>query len=103
MGMRFTSMSVLISEAVPSARGTMNAVNSTFFNMGLLVGSFAGGLIVDSIGFPGLVLLVVLGHAASMLILSVFLVERRDAVDLSDELVPSPARPLVPTEAPAPD
>jgi predicted MFS family arabinose efflux permease len=75
MGMRFTSMSVVISEAVPTARGTMNALNSTFFNIGILLAASVGGLVVDSIGFEGLAVLVIVGHLASIVVLGLFLEE----------------------------
>lgn len=76
MGMRFTSMSVVISEAVPTARGTMNALNSAFFNIGILGGALLGGLLVDTVGFAGISLLVLIGHVGSILVLARYLQER---------------------------
>jgi predicted MFS family arabinose efflux permease len=89
MGMRFVSMSALISEAVPTARGTMNAMNSAFFNVGIMFGAFGGGQIVEQIGFPALGVLCALAHVASIGILGLFLVEARGDSE------PAPERPSV--------
>jgi predicted MFS family arabinose efflux permease len=76
MGMRFTSASTIISEAVPTARGTMNAVNAAFFNAGMVVGAFLGGVIVESAGYEPLGLLMLASAAMSALLVALFVAEK---------------------------
>jgi len=77
MGMRFTSASVIISEAVPTARGTMNALNATFFNAGTVAGAFVGGLIVEGAGYEPLGALMLASAVASAALVVLFVEERR--------------------------
>jgi len=75
MGMRFTSASTIISEAVPSARGTMNALNAAAFNAGTVLAAFLGGVIVESSGYELLGLLTLAGAATSAALVALFVVE----------------------------
>jgi len=76
MGMRFTSASMIISEAVPTARGTMNALNAPFFNAGTVAGSFLGGLIVEGAGYEPLGALMLASALASAALVVLFVEER---------------------------
>ena len=76
MGMRFTSASTIISEAVPTARGTMNALNAAFFNAGMVAGSFLGGVIVESAGYEPLGLLMLVSAATSAALVALFVAEK---------------------------
>jgi len=75
MGMRFTSASTVISEAVPSARGTMNALNVSAFNTGTVLGTFLGGLVVESIGYEPLGVMMILGAVGSAALIALFVNE----------------------------
>jgi len=90
MGMRFTSASTIISEAVPSARGTMNALNAAFFNVGTVLGAFLGGMIVESGGYEPLGLLTLAGAVVSAALVALFVVE----VDAGDEEEPAHPEPV---------
>jgi putative MFS transporter len=76
MGMRFTSASTIISEAVPTARGTMNAVNAAFFNAGMVLGAFLGGVVVEGAGYAPLGLLMLASAATSAALVALFVAER---------------------------
>jgi predicted MFS family arabinose efflux permease len=75
MGMRFTSASTIISEAVPSARGTMNALNTASFNAGTVIGALAGGVIVERSGYEPLGLMMLAGAVTSAALVMLFVVE----------------------------
>jgi DHA1 family inner membrane transport protein len=75
MGMRFTSASTIISEAVPTARGTMNALNAAFFNAGTVIGAFVGGLIVENSGYEPLGPMMLAGAIGSAALVWLFVVE----------------------------
>ena len=75
MGMRFTSASTIISEAVPSARGTMNALNAASFNAGTVLGAFGGGLLVESVGYEPLGLMMLGGAVVSAGLIALFVDE----------------------------
>jgi DHA1 family inner membrane transport protein len=75
MGMRFTSASTIISEAVPSARGTMNALNAAFFNAGTVIGAFLGGVIVEGNGYEPLGPMMLAGAIISAALVVLFVVE----------------------------
>lgn len=77
MGMRFTAASAIISEAVPEARATMNSVNQSCFNLGVMLGSFLGGLIVESVGYSHIALMTVVGTFVSAGLITFFVVEHR--------------------------
>ncbi len=75
MGMRFTSASTIISEAVPSARGTMNALNTASFNAGTVLGAYFGGVVVEGAGYEPLGLLMLAGAIVSAALIALFVVE----------------------------
>lgn len=79
MGMRFTSASVIISEAVPDARATMQAVNQSAFNAGVVLGSFGGGQVSESFGYSHISLMTLVGALLSATLIIRFVVENRDA------------------------
>jgi multidrug resistance protein len=54
-GMRFVSGNALVSELVPSARGTLMAMNASSFDFGSLIGASLGSFILASSGDYGLV------------------------------------------------
>lgn len=91
MGMRFTSANTLISEVVPSARGTMNAMNATFFSVGLVAGSFGGGIIAEQAGYEALGVLSALGSGVSALLLRLFLVEDQPNPEGGPRVIPLPS------------
>ena len=78
MGVRFTSASVIISEAVPKARATMQAINQSAFNTGMSLGSFFGGQVVESWGYSHLALMTLVGALCSAAIITRFVIETRD-------------------------
>ena len=80
MGMRFTSASTIISEAVPSARGTMNALNTASFNAGTVIGAFAGGVIVETRGFEPLGPMMLVGAVMSSALVTFFVAEGPESV-----------------------
>ncbi len=79
IGLRYTSASVITSEAVPSARGTMNAINVAFWGAGTVVGTYLAGIVVETIGFEALGLTTAAGCLASALILGFMLAEHKDS------------------------
>jgi len=83
MGMRFTSASTIVSEAVPSARGTMNALNAASFNAGTVLGAYLGGTLVESVGYEPLGLAMLAGAAVSAALIWLFVVEA-DAAESAD-------------------
>ncbi len=82
MAMRFTSFSMLISEAVPSARGTMNAMNSTFWATGTVIGAYVGGMLVETYGFGALGVLTAVGSVCSAMVLGRFFPTDKPALRL---------------------
>jgi DHA1 family inner membrane transport protein len=81
MGMRVTSANTLLSEAAPSARGTINALNGSFFSAGMVIGVAAGGLFIESAGYAAVGVAAAVGQLASALILAVFFEERPQRAD----------------------
>jgi predicted MFS family arabinose efflux permease len=77
MGMRFTSASAIISEAVPGARATMNSVNQSCFNLGVMGGSVLGGIVVEQAGYSHVSLMTVAGSIVSALLITFLVVEHR--------------------------
>jgi AAHS family 4-hydroxybenzoate transporter-like MFS transporter len=75
MGMRFTSASTIISEAVPSSRGTMNALNTAAFNGGTVIGAYFGSVVVESAGYEPLGILMLAGAIVSAALIALFVVE----------------------------
>ncbi|MSQ24404.1 MAG: MFS transporter [Chloroflexi bacterium] len=80
MGMRFTAASAIISEVVPGARATMQAINQSSFNSGVMLGSFLGGIIVEQYGYNHVALLTVVGALTSASLVARFVVEHRGTV-----------------------
>lgn len=91
MGMRFTSASTIISEAVPTARATMNAANQSVFSVGSMLGPLLGGLIVETAGYGALSLLTAAGCVVSASVVALFVVEHRPHGEVE---LPTPAFPL---------
>jgi predicted MFS family arabinose efflux permease len=54
----------------------MNAVNAAFFNAGMVVGAFLGGVIVESAGYEPLGLLMLASAAMSALLVALFVAEK---------------------------
>lgn len=77
MGMRFTAASAIISEAVPTARATMQALNQSSFNTGVMGGSFLGGIVVETVGYSHVALMTVAGAILSAGLIALFVVEHR--------------------------
>jgi predicted MFS family arabinose efflux permease len=85
MGMRFTSASAIISEAVPGARATMNSLNQSCFNLGVMVGSSLGGVVVESVGYSAVSLMTVVGSIISALLITFFVTEHRPSGQVLQE------------------
>jgi predicted MFS family arabinose efflux permease len=47
-GIRFTAGNALATEQVPTARGTMMAMNSSAIQLGSVLGTLAGGILIDA-------------------------------------------------------
>jgi predicted MFS family arabinose efflux permease len=69
-GLRATGSSTLALDQLPEQPGAMMAARTGAVQIGYLVGAFVGGVIVDSSGFGGLGLLMIVGMAASALVMS---------------------------------
>lgn len=79
MGARFTSAGTMISEAVPTARATMNALNMTCFQCGAVVGAGLGGLLVEMAGYEALGTLMLAASIAAAALVSLFVQEQPSA------------------------
>lgn len=77
MGMRFTSASTVISEAVPQARATMSAFNMAAFNGGTTLGAFLGSIVVEQAGYSALTLLTAAGCVVSGAVVGAFVKDQR--------------------------
>ena len=51
--MRFVSGNALLSELIPSARGTFMAMNSSTMEVGSMVGAALGGIVLGTMGGYG--------------------------------------------------
>jgi predicted MFS family arabinose efflux permease len=76
MGMRMSANSALMTEQVPSARGTMLAVASSLQSFGVVIGALLGGLIIDRAGFGMLGIVCLTIAIISALFMIVFVQER---------------------------
>jgi len=79
IGLRYTSMSVIISEAVPTARGTINAINVAFWGSGTVVGTTLAGIIVEGPGFGMLGLVTAASCLTSGVLLGFMLEEHEES------------------------
>ncbi|MGH2499498.1 MAG: MFS transporter [Candidatus Limnocylindria bacterium] len=85
IGARFATNTVLLSEQVPQARGTMLAVSSSVVSLGIVAGASLGGVLVDTLGFWALGAFCLALALLSALIVWLFVTE--EPMDL--ELAPS--------------
>jgi predicted MFS family arabinose efflux permease len=69
-GLRATGSSTLALDQLPDKPGAMMAARTGAVQIGYLVGAFIGGVIVDSSGFGGLGVFMVVGMAASALVMA---------------------------------
>jgi predicted MFS family arabinose efflux permease len=69
-GLRATGSSTLALDQLPENPGAMMAARTGAVQIGYLIGAFVGGVIVDTSGFGGLGVLMILGMAASALVMS---------------------------------
>lgn len=95
MGMRFTAASAIISEAVPTARATMQAVNQSSFNVGVMGGAFLGGLVVENFGYAHVALMTVAGAVVSAGLIGLFVVEYQPASEEDEAAAEAASVPLV--------
>jgi multidrug resistance protein len=75
-GARFATNTAMLSELAPEARGTMMAVNSSIVSLGIVIGTTAGGVIVDAAGFGAVGVMSFAAAIASGLIVWRFVTER---------------------------
>jgi predicted MFS family arabinose efflux permease len=69
-GLRATGSSTLALDQLPEKPGAMMAARTGAVQIGYLIGAFLGGVIVDSAGFDGLGVLMVVGMAASAAVMA---------------------------------
>jgi predicted MFS family arabinose efflux permease len=69
-GLRAAGSSTLALDQLPGKPGAMMAARTGAVQIGYLVGASVGGVIVDSSGFGGLGLFMIVGMAASALVMS---------------------------------
>ncbi|HYY53899.1 MAG TPA: MFS transporter [Candidatus Dormibacteraeota bacterium] len=75
-GARFATNTAMLSELAPNARGTMMAVNSSIVSVGIVLGTTAGGIIVDAAGFGALGAMSFAAGTASAFVVWRFVTER---------------------------
>ena len=84
IGARFATNTALLGEQVPEARGTMLAVTSSVISVGIVLGAFLGGVLIDGPGFPALgVVCAVVGFASALIVV---LFVREEPMDLEGQL-----------------
>lgn len=69
-GLRAAGSSTLALDQLPDKPGAMMAARTGAVQIGYLIGAFVGGLIIDSTGFGGLGVFMVVGMAASALVMA---------------------------------
>lgn len=69
-GLRATGSSTLALDQLPEKPGAMMAARTGAVQIGYLIGAFTGGVIVDASGFGGLGVFMVVGMAASALVMA---------------------------------
>lgn len=80
IGARFATNTALLGEQVPAARGTMLAITSSVVSVGIVLGAWIGGILIDGPGFPALgVVCAVVGMASALIV--IFFV-REEPMDL---------------------
>jgi DHA1 family inner membrane transport protein len=77
IGARFAANQVLLSDQVPTARGTVFALSSSFASLALVLGAALGGVLVDRSGFGAIGVLCLAVGAVVALITVTFVVEER--------------------------
>lgn len=87
-GLRAAGSSTLALDQLPERPGAMMAARTGAVQVGYLIGAFAGGIVVDAAGFGGLGVFMVVGMAASALVMAG--VPARAAARAAD---PAPATP----------
>lgn len=75
-GARFATNQTLLSELVPSARGTLLAVNSAIVSVGIVGGTALGGILIDSVGYEALGIMSTAAGLASAFVVWRFVTER---------------------------
>ena len=84
IGARFATNTALLGEQVPEARGTMLAVTSSVVSVGIVLGAFVGGMLIDGPGFPALgVVCAVVGLVSAAIVL---LFVREEPMDLEGQV-----------------
>jgi len=84
IGARFATNTALLGEQVPEARGTMLAVTSSVISVGIVLGAFTGGVLIDGPGFPALGLVCASVGLVSALIVVLYV--REEPLDLEGQL-----------------
>ncbi|HEX4745081.1 MAG TPA: MFS transporter [Candidatus Limnocylindria bacterium] len=85
IGARFATNTALLGEQVPEARGTMLAVASSVISVGVVLGAYIGGVLIDGPGFPALgVVCAVVGLVSAAIVL---LFVREEPMDLEGQVV----------------
>lgn len=69
-GLRAAGSSTLALDQLPEKPGAMMAARTGAVQIGYLIGAFVGGMIVDSAGFGGLGVLMVVGMAISAMVMA---------------------------------
>lgn len=75
-GARFATNTAMLSELAPTARGTMMAVNSAIVSLGIVVGTTAGGALVDGFGYAAVGAMSFVAAACSGVVVWLFVTER---------------------------
>lgn len=84
IGARFATNTALLGEQVPDARGTMLAITSSVISVGIVLGAWVGGVLIDGPGFSALgIVCAVVGMASALIV--VFFV-REEPIDLEGQL-----------------